>query len=644
MSAVYKKKQSTHNPFRVVIVGHVDHGKSTLIGRLLHDTGSLPDGKFEEIQGICEARRLDNIEWSFVLDAFQAERDQAITIDTTQIWFSSDTRDYVIIDAPGHREFLKNMISGAAAADAAILVVDACEGLQEQTRRHAYMLSLIGMKQISVVINKMDTQNYAQDVFTRVKAEVEDYMASIGLSAKSFIPISARKGDGIAAMGVNMGWFDGHDLVRTLDDFTRAAPAVDLPLRFPVQDVYRFGDDERIIVGRVESGTIKAGDTILFSPTNESAIVKSIEVWPENAAKDSASAGEVIGIKLSQRLFVERGHMASHAQHAPMLSNLFKVNLFWLSDEPLRVDNSYKVRCATHEMNVTVQSINRLINTDNLAQDNGGVALTRNNVADVTLRVHGLMALDAYIDNEITGRVVIYDKQNIVGGGLVDMDGYLDQRQLTAPKSQNIYKVNHLLSRDVRAQHMGQHGGVFWFTGLSGAGKSTIAMAVEQALFDKGYKTYVLDGDNVRHGLNKDLGFSPEDRQENIRRIGEVAALIADSGLIVITAFISPYAADRDQARSADPDHFHEIYIKADVATCESRDPKGLYKKARAGQIKDFTGIDSPYEHPENPDIIIDTQAHDIDHCVGQVLRYIESQAQYKATQTQQSKEKAFGT
>ena len=244
----------------------MDHGKSTLIGRLLHDTGSLPDGKFEEIQGICEARRLDNIEWSFVLDAFQAERDQAITIDTTQIWFSSDTRDYVIIDAPGHREFLKNMISGAAAADAAILVVDACEGLQEQTRRHAYMLSLIGMKQISVVINKMDMQNYAQDVFTRVKAEVEDYMASIGLSAKSFIPISARKGDGIAAMGVNMGWFDGHDLVRTLDDFTRAAPAVDLPLRFPVQDVYRFGDDERIIVGRVESGTIKAGDTILFSP------------------------------------------------------------------------------------------------------------------------------------------------------------------------------------------------------------------------------------------------------------------------------------------------------------------------------------------------------------------------------------------
>lgn len=618
-------KQHSDKPLRVVIVGHVDHGKSTLIGRLLYDTNSLPDGKLEEIEEICARRGTDALEWSFVLDSFQAERDQAITIDTTQIWFSSAMRDYVIIDAPGHREFLKNMVSGAAAADAAILVVDAREGVQEQTRRHAYLLSLLGLKQISVVINKMDMVDHAQDQFETVKAEVQSYLASINLQASHIIPISARNGDMIANQSGAMPWYKGKTLIGTLDSFDMQSPPIDRPLRFPVQDVYRDGDD-RIIVGRVETGTIKAGDTVLFSPLNEKAKVTSIEVWPEDKSKVKASAGEVIGIKIDQRLFVERGHIGSHAKKPPMLSNVFRVNLFWLNESPLKVGNSYKIRYGTHEATVTVQSVNKVINTQDLNHADGSKIVERNDVAEITLRARDLLPIDPYTDNEITGRVVLYDGYDIAGGGAINMDGYPDQRRAAAPKAKNIHKVDHLLTTDKRAQSMGQKGGIYWFTGLSGSGKSTLAMAVEKALFEKDYKTYVLDGDNVRHGLNKDLGFSPDDRAENIRRIGEVTALMADAGLIIVTAFISPYQEDRDRAREAAPHHFHEIHVNADLATCETRDPKGLYKKARDGQIKQFTGIDSPYEAPINPEIIINTQDNDVETCVNQIVRYIEQQ------------------
>jgi bifunctional enzyme CysN/CysC len=617
-------KQHTTKPLRVVIVGHVDHGKSTLIGRLLYDTGSLPDGKLEEIEGICKARGTDALEWSFVLDAFQAERDQAITIDTTQIWFSSAARDYVIIDAPGHREFLKNMICGAAAADAAILVVDAREGVQEQTRRHAYMLSLLGLKQISVVINKMDMEGHSQTVFNRVKNEVENYLTSIGLKASHIIPISARHGDMIASRGAHMEWYQAPNLIETLDSFDHMNKFDRLALRFPVQDVYRYEED-RILVGRIESGTIKTGDTILFSPSNEKATVTSIEVWPDDKTKLQAIAGEVIGIKLDQRLFVERGHTASHVVNAPMLSNVFRANIFWLGKKPLRVGNSYKLRYSTHEAMVTVQSIDRMVDTQDLSVHQDAQSLERNNVAEITLRARNVLPIDPYANHEAMGRVVLYDEYMIVGGGNINMDGYPDQRETTQPKSENIYKVDHLLTHDKRAERTGHRGGIFWFTGLSGSGKSTTAMAVEKALFDKGYYTYVLDGDNIRHGLNADLGFSPEDRQENIRRIGEVAALMADAGLVVITAFISPYQEDRNRARKAAPNHFHEIFVKADLATCEKRDPKGLYKKARAGEIAGFTGIGSPYEEPNNPDMVVNTQDNTIEICVAQVLCYIEA-------------------
>lgn len=622
----------------VVIVGHVDHGKSTLIGRLLYDTDSLPDGKFEEIEEVSKKRGTEAIEWSYVLDAFQAERDQAVTIDTTQIRFASDQRDYVIIDAPGHREFLKNMISGAASADAAILVVDAAEGVKEQTRRHAYLLHLLGMRQIGVVVNKMDVVDYSAERFNEVSKDVESYLASIGLKPHSIVPISAREGDMIANRSEKLDWYKGKNLIELLDSFEVHQPLSAMPLRFPVQDVYREGT-KRILVGRVETGSLQKGDEIFFSPVNERARVSSIEVWPEDKDKVKAQAGETIGITLDEKIFVERGHVGSHDDYLPMLSNVFKVNLFWLSDKDLKVGDSYKIRFATSETLVTVQAINKRIDTDDLNVSDDAAQIARNNVGEVTFRSRDILPIDPFADNHRMGRVVVYDGYDVVGGGNMNMDGYPDQRQ-SQPKSENLHEVHLLTSYQERADRYGHYGAVFWLTGLSGAGKSTLALAVEKKLFGKSYNSYVLDGDNVRHGLCADLGFSPEDRAENIRRVGHVAALHADAGLVTLSAFISPYQADRDKARAAAPDRFHEIYIKADLQTCEKRDPKGLYEKARKGEIKDFTGIDSPYEPPVNPDLIVDTANNDIDTCVQQIVDYIEKTVSIAKAVKVQSKDK----
>lgn len=618
------KNKNSHSQFRVVMVGHVDHGKSTIIGRLLYDTNSLQDGKYEELQEVCKKRGIEALEWSFLLDSFQAERNQAVTIDTTQIRFATDRRDYVIIDAPGHREFLKNMISGAAAADAAILVVDAAEGVQEQTKRHAYLLSLLGLSQIAVAVNKMDMTGFDQQRFEKVSRDCTAYLKSIGIEPSCIVPVSARQGDMIAIRGENMGWYKGKTLMEELDSFNSAASPATLPLRFPVQDVYRSKAGRRIVVGRVETGILRKGDTLIFSPTNEKAVIESIEVWPADKSKVEAHAGEAVGVTLDDHIFVERGHVGSHESTLPMLSNVFSANLFWISHSPLKVGNIYKMRYGTTEASVTVQSIDNVIDTDDLARNEEAGEVPRNAVAEVTLRARNMLTLDPYTDNARMGRIVIYEGYDIAGGGTVSMENYPDQRRSEKPKSENIFEVLHLIPYEKRAMQKGHYGGVFWFTGLSGAGKSTLAMAVEKVLFEKGYHTYVLDGDNVRHGLNADLGFSPEDRAENIRRIGEVAALMADSGQIVITAFISPYKADRDRARTAAPERFHEIYVDADLQTCEQRDPKGLYKKARSGKISSFTGIDSPYEPPENPEMIINTQQNCVDTCIAQIINYIE--------------------
>ena len=606
---------------KIVIVGHVDHGKSTLVGRLFHDTGSLPEGKYEAIKAMCERRGMP-FEWAFLMDALQAERDQGITIDTTQIWFKTAKRDYVLIDAPGHKEFLKNMITGAAASDAAVLVIDASEGVQEQSRRHGYLLHLMGVRQVLVVVNKMDMVDYDERRFREIERDYRAYLESIGVSATYIVPASAREGDMVAQRSEALAWYDGPTLVEGLDAFQPVTAPVDLALRFPIQDIYKF-DNRRIIAGQIEAGSLHVGDELLFSPSNKRARVRSIEAWNVEKPLTKASAGDAVGITLDEQLFLERGEVASHVSAAPVETDVFRARLFWLGHKPLEAGEHYKLKLNTTEVRVMVQEIERVIDTGDLSTA-AATRVERNAVAEVVLRSKKMLALDAFVDSPRTGRFVLIDGYDIAGGGIISMEGYADQRSMITTAATNITRVEQRVSDEDRALRSGHHGGVLWFTGLSGAGKSTLAVEVERRLFNKGYHVYVLDGDNIRHGLNANLGFSPEDRAENIRRIGEVSALFSRAGMLALTAFISPYRSDRDRARAAAGDGFHEIYVKADLATCEQRDPKGLYKKARTGEIAEFTGVSAPYEPPIAPDLEVDTSVNDIEVCVQQIVDYVD--------------------
>lgn len=617
---------ATRDIMRIVIVGHVDHGKSTLVGRMFHDTDSLPEGKVEAIREMCKKRGMP-FEYAFLMDAMQAERDQGITIDTSQIWFKTDHRDYVIIDAPGHTEFLKNMITGASQADAALLVIDAGEGVREQSRRHGYLLHLMGIRQVAVAVNKMDLVDYEEEQFRLIKEEYSHYLSTIGVEATHFVPVSAREGDLIAMRTngegkANMDWYEGPTVVDALDGFQVSVPPKHKPLRMMVQDVYKF-DDRRIIAGRIESGRVRVGDTLLFSPANKTSKVASIESWPSDKEQPQvAEAGQSVGFTLTEQIFVERGNVVSLDVNPPVETDVFKAKVFWLGREPLKRHKTYKIKIGTSETSCQIQEIERIVDTSDLSQTTAE-QVERNQVGEVILRSKRMLALDEFIDNPRTGRFVIVDDYDIAGGGIISMEGYANQRDVTTPKSTNIYKIDTTVTRDLRERRNGHKGGVLWLTGLSGAGKSTVAVALETALFERGYSTFVLDGDNVRYGLNANLGFSPEDRAENIRRVGEVAALFAQAGVIVVSSFISPYRSDRDRARQSVGDEFHEIYVATPIEECERRDPKGLYKKARSGEIKEFTGVSAPYEPPEEAEYVLQTAGKSVDACVEELLGYV---------------------
>lgn len=614
------KQVTCRDQLKLVVAGHVDHGKSTLIGRLLHETGSLPEGKVEELRRLSEKRGMP-LEWSFVLDAFQAERDQAITIDTTWIWLRTAHRDTVIIDAPGHREFLKNMISGAANADAGLLVVDALEGMKEQTRRHAYLLKLLAINQVAVAINKIDLVDDLEARFRELEAEVRAYLTGFGMEPAAVVPISAREGDNLTVRSARTPWYSGPTLLESFSSFSVEAAAGERPLRIAVQDVYKF-DERRIIAGKVTSGSVQVGDSLMFSPHDRIARVSQIEVLDRLNRPDRASAGETVGLILDEQIFVERGNVASHFANPPVLSNVFRGKLFWLGQMPLRAGSTLKLKAGTLETQVSVRAIESVIDLESLQSRRGDV-VTRNDLAVVRFSASSVLPVADGYEDKMLGRFVLLDGFDTVGGGLIDLDGIPDQRSKPTIKAANIKKVDLLVSRAEREIRHGHKGAVIWLTGLSGAGKSTLALRAERALFGRGWQTYVLDGDNLRHGLNSDLGFSADDRSENIRRIGEVASLFASAGLIVLTAFISPYQRDRGKARSASAGSFHEVYVKASLETCEGRDAKGLYQRARAGEIRDFTGVSAPYEVPSAPELIIDTEKADVERCVHDLTEYI---------------------
>ena len=616
---------SGQNPFQLVIVGHVDHGKSTFVGRLLYETGALPESKVQNIRAVSE-RRGQRMEWAFLLDAFQAERDQGITIDVSRIFFNTPKRQYVIIDAPGHKEFLKNMVTGAADAEGAFLMIDAKEGLQEQSRRHAYLLSLMGTHQVSVLVTKMDLIDFDQQKFANIERDIRAYLKELGFTPRAVVPIAAQGDDAanIVKRSPQMLWYTGPTVIELLDQLDPRPQNESLPLRMPVQDVFRL-DERRIISGQVETGKVSVGDTVMFSPSGKSAKVKSIEDWNVDNLPTEATAGRGAGFTLDQQIFVERGDVASHMENAPILTNVFRGNIFWFGENPLRVGQSLKLKLNTAEYMVNVQSVDKVIDTEDLG-GTGRQEVMRSEVAKVTFRSRSMMALDESLVSPRTGRFVLVDNFRIVGGGTISMDGYPDQRDLITIRGTNLTATETQVDRSARWARNGHQGAVIWMTGLSGAGKSTVAHEAEKVLFFKGYNVYVLDGDNVRGGLNANLGFSPEDRAENIRRVGEVAALFANAGVICLASFISPYSSDRDRARAAAGEAYHEVWVRADLDICEERDPKGLYAKARTGEIPDFTGISAPYETPENPELELNTGELSVDEAVAKLVAYVEEQ------------------
>ncbi|MEO8558589.1 MAG: adenylyl-sulfate kinase [Rhodospirillales bacterium] len=606
---------------RLVIVGEVDHGKSTLVGRLLYETGSLPDGKVEAIQEVCRKRGRP-MEWAFLLDSFQAERDQGITIDTTHIWFNTAKHQFVLVDAPGHHEFVRNMVTGAAQSDAALLLIDAAEGLRAQTRRHARLLGLLGVRQVVAAINKMDLVDFSQAQYNELAQQTRALLGEIGIDIAAIVPMAARDGDNVASRSANTIWYSGPTLLEALDRFTPPVRSDLQPLRIPVQDVYRIGD-RRIIAGRVESGVIKVGDMVLFSPSNRRATVRSIESWPDKTPVMQATAGQAVGFTLEEQAFVERGAMVSHEQDAPVESNELCARIFWFGPKTLAIGQTLTLRIGTAQTRAQLIDIDRRIGTEEI--ERGGETIERNGIADIRLRTAEILPFDAHDQLPNTGRFALIDGHDVVGGGIVDLQDIPDQRRLLLRTATNLTAVDHTVPAGARAERNGHQGMVVWLTGLSGAGKSTLGMALERMLFERGYQTYVLDGDNVRRGLNADLRFSANDRTENIRRVAEAAALFADAGLIVITAFISPYRSGRDHARQAAGGHFSEVYVKASLAACEQRDPKGLYVKARAGQIAEFTGVSSSYEEPESADLVLDTEVMSIEESLRTLYNYVIS-------------------
>ncbi len=590
---------TTRPQVRIVIVGHVDHGKSTLVGRLLHETGSLPEGKLEMLKAVS-ARRGMPFEWSFLLDALQTERDQGITIDTTQIRFRTRSRDVVLIDAPGHAEFLRNMITGASQADGAVLIIDALEGVRDQTRRHGYLLHLLGIRQVAVVVNKMDRVDFAAARFAEIRDEITAHLEGLGVSPAAVIPVSAREGDGVAERTGRIGWYQGPTVVEALDTLEPAPPLEELALRLPVQAIYKF-DDRRIVAGRIESGSIETGDEIVIMPAGKIARVRSVEGWPVTPVTGAQTAGRSVGITLDRELFLERGDVIAHAGSIPRDTRRIRARIFWLHDDPLSKGDQILVRLGTRESRASVIAIEKAIDPGELSRvENNSIA--RNHVGEIDVSLAQPIAADPHSDNPRTGRLVIEVRGRIAGGGLVLS---VDAGQRAVPL--DIVPVESALRADERSARYRHNGAVVWLTGLPASGKSTLARALERRLFGNGGSPILLDGDTLRAGLNSDLGFSQEHRSENIRRLAEVATHLARNGHIAIVAAVSPSREDREAARRIAEPAFREIYVATPAEICESRDPKGHYAKARAGQLSSFTGTSNDYQPPEAAELVLDT-------------------------------------
>jgi len=598
--AAYLKRHETKSLLRFITCGSVDDGKSTLIGRLLHDSKALFDDQLAALESDSRRHGTQNgeIDYALLLDGLSAEREQGITIDVAYRFFDTEQRKFIVADCPGHEQYTRNMATGASTADLAIVLVDARKGLLPQTRRHSYVCALLGIRHVLLAVNKLDLLDYSQDVFETITAEYRGLASQLGIEHVQPIPLSALRGDNVITRSERMPWYHGPSVLQHLDTVDIARPSTRRGLRLPVQWVNRPNQDFRGFAGTIAGGSVSPGDTVVALPSGRRSTVTRV-IGPDGELA-SASTGQAITLTLADELDVSRGDVLAAASDPPQVADQFAVHLLWMSAQSLLPGRPYLLRLGSRSVGAQVMQIKHKVDVN--TQDHlAATRLELNEVAHCTLGLDQPLVFEPYADNRTLGSFILIDRitNDTVAAGTIDF---------ALRRAANVHWQHVDIDRAARAAAKGQHPRCLWFTGLSGSGKSTIANLVERQLHAQGFHTYLLDGDNVRHGLNRDLGFTDEDRVENIRRVAEVAKLMVDAGLIVLVSFISPFRADRRMARELfEREDFIEVFVDTPLAECERRDVKGLYAKARAGKLPNFTGISAPYEAPESAELRLDT-------------------------------------
>lgn len=596
----YMAEQEKKSLLRFLTCGSVDDGKSTLIGRLLYDTKLIFEDQLAALQNDSRKHGTngEDIDFALLVDGLEAEREQGITIDVAYRFFSTPKRKFIVADTPGHEQYTRNMATGASTADLAIVLVDARQGILRQTRRHSFIASLLGIRNIVLAVNKIDLVDYSQDVFETIVKQYQEFASELGFKTIQAIPLSARFGDNVIGPSENLSWYEGSSLLQHLENVALDDADATRPFRFPVQFVNRPNLDFRGFSGTIASGTVSPGDEIVVAKSGKVSRVKRIATW--NGDLESAGEGQAVTIVLEDEVEVSRGNMLVSPDNRPEVADQFAAHLVWFSEAPLIPGRSYILRTETDQVTATITDLKYRVDINSFAQE-AAKSLDLNEVGVVNISTQEAIAFDGYKSNRSTGSFILIDRLTnaTVGAGMIDF---------ALRRASNVHWQALDVDKASRASQKDQKPAVVWFTGLSGSGKSTVANLVEKRLAALGKHTYILDGDNVRHGLNRDLGFTEEDRVENIRRVGEVAKLMVDAGLIVLVSFISPFIAERRMVRELlGNGEFMEVYVDTPFEECARRDPKGLYAKALRGEIKNFTGVDSPYEVPENPELHLKT-------------------------------------
>ncbi len=606
---------------RFSTAGSVDDGKSTLIGRLLYDSKSIFEDQLDSVEDASRRLNREGVDLALLMDGLKAEREQGITIDVAYRYFSTPKRRFIIADTPGHEQYTRNMVTGASRASLSIILVDAAKGMSTQSRRHAFIAGLLRIPHVVVVINKMDLVDFSEERFEEIREEFSAFARKLEIGNLQFLPVSALEGDNVVENSERTPWYHGPSLIQLLESVYIAGDQNFIDLRLPIQYVNRPTRDFRGFCGTLASGRIRVGDKVVALPSGKTSRVARIAT----ADGDLPEAGpaQAITICLEDEIDVSRGDMFVTENNQPQIARDMEAMLVWMDDTPLQPNQPYLFRHTTQTVKGTVAELRYVVDPDTLHHSDAQ-ALELNEIGRARLQLYSPLLVDTYRRNRATGSFVMIDPltHRTVAAGMISQIGRTGATdpQAEAPTSKNITRHRGAVPPERRHELLGQKPATLWFTGLSGAGKSTVGFALEKRLMDMGHACYVLDGDNIRHGLNRDLGFSPQERSENIRRIAEVARLMNDAGVIVITAFIAPYCEDRDRAREIIGEGFFEVFVDAPIEVCEQRDPKGLYEKARKGQIAEFTGVSAPYEAPQSPEVHLHTDRDALEASVDRLV------------------------